>query len=291
MKFFPFLLTTFLLCSALNFPIESSTSTTLKNPLLATTSSYQKPPYIPQEMWDRVKPYFLPPNSSIKAQLDAIFTSQRVLLSLDGFKKAGFSKYKMREWSHAVVAKHPKLQGVVIKAYLDTEKLFIDWERWIARIEGAQGVRTCIERHGYEKYFTVPLKWIYPLPAEPSPPLSPEYSRKNFILVAQEIAILKKQDNLNAWKMQITPEILDAIYTVLKEEGLFDSVIPSNIPFTKDGRMSFLDTEHHHKWPVYYSRITQYLSPPMQHYWKMLIKNEGPKHQRTKKQILYPLSP
>jgi hypothetical protein len=282
MNFFSFSLLTFLTCTVLNYPIgvfaSSHEVTPLPKKVLPTSvSSYEKPPHVSQEIWDRVKPYFLPTNSSIKAQLDTIFTSHRVLISLEGFKKAGFSKYKIRKWSRAVVARHPKLKGVVIKAYLDTEKVFIDWEKWLSRIEGAQGVRDCVARHGYEKYFKVPLKWIYPLPAKPSPPLSAEYSRQNFVLVAQEIDILKRQDNLNAWKMGITPEILDAIYTILNAEGLSDSIIPSNIPFTKDGRMAFVDTEHHHKWPVPYSRITQYLSPPMQHYWKMLINNKGPK--------------
>lgn len=246
------------------------------------TYSYEKPVHVPQEVWDQVKPYFLPDNHPLKAKLDTIFSSSRVLLSLDGFKKAGFSKYKMREWSRAVVAKHPKLPGVVIKAYLDTELRFVDWERWLSRVSGAHSIRIAIARHGYEKYFKVPLKWIYPLPAEPSPPLSPEYSRKNFILVAEEMDILSKKDNLNAWRMQITPAILDAIYTILNEEGLFDSVIASNIPFTKDGRQTFLDTEHHHEWPIPYHKLISYMSPPMQVYWNMVISNNGPMHKRAK---------
>lgn len=281
----------FLLCIILSFPgavfsalpaAPLPTQFLKQKPTITPTYFYQKPFHIPQDVWDRVKPYFLPNNHPIKAKLDAIFGSTRVLLSLEGFKKAGFSKYKMRSWSRAVVAQHPKLQGVIIKAYLDTELEYVDWERWLARIEGAQGVQACIARHGYENYFSVPAKWIYPLPDEPVPPLSPKYSRKNFILIAEKMKVLKKSDNLNAWRTQMTPELLDAIYIVLTEEGLFDSLIASNIPFTKDGRMSFIDTEHHHGWPINYSKMAQYLSPPMQLYWNMLITNNGPMHKRAR---------
>ena len=134
------------------------------------TYTYEANPYVSPEVWDRLRPFFLPDNHPLKPKLDEIFKGSRVTLSLDGFKKAGFSKYKIRDWSHMVVAFHPKLPGIVVKAFLDTELKMVDWEMWIHRIYGAQAVRECIARHGYEKYFKVPAKWIYPLPAKPSPP-------------------------------------------------------------------------------------------------------------------------
>lgn len=281
-----------ILCATLGFP-SAGVSAPIhysrralppkKKPPAPPTYSYQKAPHTPQEIWDQVKPFFLPDNHPLKPKLDAIFSGSRVLLSLDGFKKAGFSQYKMRPWSRAIVAKHPKLPGVVIKAYLDTELVHADWERWLSRVAGAHSIRLAIGRHGYEKLFKVPLKWIYPLPAQPSPPLSAEYSRKDFILIAEEMDLISKNDNLNAWRMQITPEILDAIYTLIKEEGLYDSLIASNIPFTKDGRQTFLDTEHHHHWPIHYEKLGTYLSPPMQLYWNMVINNHGPIHKRASK--------
>ena len=62
----------------------------------------------------------------------------------------------------------------------------------------------------------------------------------------------------------------------LTEEGLKDSVFPDNIPFTKDGKMAFIDTEHHHLWPVDYYRLERYLSPEMKTYWKNLTHSFSP---------------
>ena len=75
--------------------------------------------------------------------------------------------------------------------------------------------------------------------------------------------------------MTVNPEWLHMVYTIVQEVGLSDSLLPCNIPFSKDGRMAFVDMEYHHKWPIPFDKITPHLSPPMQYYWNLHVRNQG----------------
>jgi hypothetical protein len=227
--------------------------------------------------WAALTPYFLPENHPIKAELDRIF-SERVTLTTSTLSKAGFPNPYPRRASKTIVSKHPKLTGYFVKCFTDEQKNVDDWRKLKRRIEGAERIKKAIERHKYEDIFKVPQKWIYPLPTEPSPPKS--YTRKNFILIAQDVNILVKEANYAAWKgPKMTKKRVEAIFNLMNEEGLCDSVYAFNIPFTKDdGKMAFIDTEQWHCWPVNFARVKEYFSEPMRKYWDYLIKT---KHHKT----------
>ncbi len=89
---------------------------------------------------------------------------------------------------------HPLIKGYLFKVYLDVQPDICEWSNWVRRIEGAHAIRACIKRHGY-KHFSVPHKWIYPLPPEPSPPFSEKYHRKNFILIVEDMHIVNLTQN------------------------------------------------------------------------------------------------
>ncbi len=242
---------------------------------LSASGEIERNPYVDPAIWEQVSPYFLPADSSVKKKLDAIFSSSRALFNLQSLKDAGFTKIIHRPCSHAYVMTHPKLKGYVIKLFTDQQQ-FVDWEAWVHRIHGAQCIRNAIKRHGYQHHFKVPKKWIYPLPAEPSPP--PDSQRKNFILVAKEMKLLEKRDNRAMWKSPVmSPDRIKAMYTIIKEEGLADSINVTNLPFLKDGRQAFIDTEWHHRWPVEYNKLTRRFSRPMRQYWMGLVANTNPK--------------
>lgn len=233
-------------------------------------------PYGSLELWDTLQPYFLPENHPIKAKLDKLFKRERLILSKETFEAAGFNKIKMREPTNIIIGKHPSLKGYILKVYLDSQPAVVEWANWMDRITGAEGIRSCIKRHSYQKHFKVPHKWIYPLPASPSPPDDPLYNRKNFLLVVEDMRILSYTENKEAYRKKMTPELLNALYTILNEEGLLDSVYIDNIPFTEDGRIAFIDTEHHHKGPIRYEKLTGFFSPAMQQHWQRLIESGGP---------------
>lgn len=234
-------------------------------------SRYVYNPLVCNSLWNELKPYFLPIDHPLKARLDHLFKKNRVTLSEETFEKAGFGKPKKRRPDQIIIGSNPLFKKYIFKVYLDTQPVLNEWIYWVKRIEGARAIRACLKRHDYT-HFTVPHKWIYPLPEEPSPPSDVMYHRKNFILIADKMDILKSKDNLKAFKNRMTPERLDELYTILTEEGLIDSVYPDNIPFTKNGQIAFIDTEHHHLSPVPYHKISQFLSPKMRQYWQSLIE-------------------
>lgn len=131
------------------------------------------------------------------------------------------------------------------------------------------------QHHGFQHYFKAPQKWVYPLPQHPAPPKG--INNKHFILVCEDMHVHRHKDNIAKWKgVAINKRKLSALFIMLRELGLSDSVYPFNIPFSKDGKITFIDTEYHHDWPVPYHKLTPYLSPRMKLHWKNLIKQNGP---------------
>lgn len=242
--------------------------------LIEKISSYLYNPLVPPAVWQDLEPYFLAENHSIKGRLDRLFQKSRATLSEDNFVKAGFGQPKKRNPGQIVIGRHPQFKDYIFKVFLDTQPAMNEWINWVKRIEGARAIQGCINRHGF-RHFSVPRKWIYPLPEEPSPPLDPRYQRKNFILVVENMQILDSKDNLKAFKNKITETILEELYTILSEEGLIDSVYPDNIPFTKSGKMAFIDTEHHHLAPVPYDKLTRFLSPERQRFWRSIFEKNN----------------
>jgi len=228
---------------------------------------------IPLQIWDQLNPYFLPEDHPIKARLDRLFKKKRVIRSASSFMQAGFKISEKRRPNNAVIGKHPAFEGYIFKVFLDRQPDICEWSNWVNRIEGAKAIQACIERHGFEN-FCVPKKWIYPLPMYPSPPENDRIHRKNFILIAEEMDILPLRDNLKAFKEKMRAKILRELMVILTEEGLIDSIYPDNIPFTRNGKLAFIDTEH--RYPgrsVKFETLLPFLSDEMQNYWNMLINS------------------
>ncbi|MFQ5729871.1 MAG: hypothetical protein ACE5GN_05885 [Waddliaceae bacterium] len=232
-------------------------------------------PKVSEAVWNQVSPYFLPMDHPIRPVLDRIFSKDRVTLSLKSMKKAGFINPSPRKWTHLIVTKHPDVPGYVFKIFLDVQRYFKqkpEHVHWLERIHGAQTLEAEINKRRWHHIFKVPKKWIYPLPAEPSPPKA--FLRKNFILVEEDMDIFDTTANHEKWKSNwVTTAILDAVYTLLQKFGLHDCAKPDNIPFSKDGRISFVDTQTLYQWPVLYKKLMPHLSPEMQGYWEKLTRD------------------
>lgn len=227
------------------------------------------------EVWQAVEPYFLPEDHPIKPVLDGIFHSPEVTHNQKNLRKAGFEHTTPGRYTKTIVATHPKLKGYLVKMYTDVQVGIEDWSHWKHRVEGANLVRDAIAAHGYEHLMTVPRKWIYPLPSQFAPP--PRTQRKQFVLIVEDMQLVSDKINEKKWKSPSLPKsTLDATYILLTELGLWDSVYIFNIPFTKDNKIAFIDTEFYHGWPVHLSRTKQYLSKGNRQYWEGLINNGGP---------------
>ena len=222
-----------------------------------TNRAYNQNPYVSPDKWEIMRPHFLPENHPIKDRLDRLFSASRVTLNEKTLRKAKFKNTEPGKFSHTIVSKNSKIKNYFFKLFSDQQN--IDEARQLMRrINGANAIRESIKAHQYHTLLKVPNKWIYPLPPEPSPP--PEAFRKNFILIAEDMHIYSKESNYKRWRgKNMTPERLEAIFTVLLEAGLSDSVFAFNLPFSKDRRNAFIDTEHFHNWPVRFQKMLRYL--------------------------------
>jgi hypothetical protein len=241
------------------------------------TKPYRRGPFITEKAWTEVQPYLLPLDHPAKPILDRIFSKKRATSSHLMMKKAGFSVKQPRGNRRVTVAKHPKIKGYLIKTYLDSQNVDQkEWEIWIHRIKGANKIQTSIESHGYCAFMKTPKKWIYPLP-----PISLEKEgpfRQNFILFVENMHILSNEANKLKYYQALTKEKLEALYVILKENLLIDSIYLDNIPFCKDGKIAFIDTEHYltKERPLKLHRLTKYFSPLMQNHWNQILQNGGP---------------
>lgn len=231
--------------------------------------------YVNDSVWIQVRDYLMPNDHPLKKNLDQIFSASRALADMESMKEAGFKFSRPQHHTQIIVTKHPKLKEYVIKAYLDEQEYHSgkpEYYFWIKRIKGARLIQKAIENHKYEHLFKVPKKWIYLLPDEPAPAACPQI--KMFILVEEDMDIYNDKKNERLWGGQsVTEEMLNALYTILTELGLFDCAKPSNCPFSRDGRVAFVDTQSYNAKQVKYHKLAPYLSPQMRSHWKMLIES------------------
>lgn len=235
--------------------------------LTFTLHATDRPKHIDRKIWKQVAPYLIPDEHPIKPILDKIFSS-RATLNRRTMRHAGFKKTEIRRWTHIVVSTHPDLPGYIFKIYLDAQCYHnncSEHKHWTTRVRGARAVQKILDKKQWNHLFKVPKKWIYALPEYPKPP--DEFLRKNFILVEEKFDLVNEKENKKAWRKWITKEHLDALYYILKSTGLRDCIKIHNIPFSIDGRISFIDTDSYKKGGVPYSKLNEHLSQKMQQYW------------------------
>lgn len=222
-----------------------------------------------------IEPYLIPDEHPIKAKLDQIFSKNHPLKDLDSLRKAGF-KFRLRKDRFMIVAAHKQLKGYLLKLYVDNQPLREkEWEQWIRRVRGAEHIRHSIEEHGYQSLLRVPQKWIYAIPSHALAKPSASCFPKQYLLVVENMHIVSYGKNRAKYRFMMREDLLEALFVVLKENRLFDSMYLDNIPFCKDHTIAFIDTEHFHtnKKPMNYDQMLPHLSPKMQKFWK-LLKNK-----------------
>lgn len=225
---------------------------------------------------NHINSYLLPENHPVKQQLDLLFSNSEVLINTETMRNAGFIDPKPRKWTHLIVTRHPDFPGYVFKVYTDQQeyhKGMPEHHWWIIRIMGAEKIRKYVEENDLEHFFKVPHKWIYSLP--PATSQNAMFLKKHFILIEEDMEIYEDAVNENLWRSEaITKDFLFSLYCVLESQGLRDCAKPENIPFSRDGRVAFVDTQTWKEWPVSYKKLTPYLSPSMQRHWKDIIKQK-----------------
>ncbi len=224
---------------------------------------------VPEEAWEQIQAYLLPENHPVKERLDRIFQESRASSTIETLEEAGFTILKEGPVSHVTVVSHHKLKGYLLKIIRDDAIGICDWMQCLQRASGARAIRKAIQKHDYGNLMKVPRKWIYRMPGKIFPPKGME--KKHFILVVEEMDIYDSKINKELWKSDaVTHKLLRSLYTIIDEEGLYDSVHAINIPFCEDGRIAFIDTEYHHQWPIPWGILKHYLDGSNKEYWYQL---------------------
>lgn len=228
----------------------------------------KKPDYVSKDTWDKVYPYLLPDNHPTKQFLDEIFKESCILNGVTLYQ-AGFRYTNNKNPKKVTVARHPKLPGYIIKLFLDNQPVGEEWCHWLQRIEGANLIRETIEEKAYTASFKVPQKWIYYLPCRMHTVVG-----RFCIMIVEDMQIHNHSENRKQWKSNSTYEQVYMYWDLLETLGLFDSVYIDNIPYCKDGRYAFVDTEHYLKWPIDYAQFNRYLRDGKLQFWKQLTGQE-----------------
>lgn len=217
-----------------------------------------------------VEKWLLPKDHPLQENLVKIFNREpKSYFDAMLMIKLGFETIKRTSNKKAcIVARHSALKGFVFKFYKNAKNKINTLELLLSRINGAEKIKNAIHENQCESFFIVPKKWLWKPPQKTKKKHLPEY-----ILIAEEINILNRKKNMQAWSGRHSNIFLVAVYTILNKIGLYDSVYIDNIPFTKDGKVAFVDTEHYHNWPVDFAKLLNQLSPEMQVKWQEIILN------------------
>lgn len=229
--------------------------------------SYKRPDHIPIEVWEQVESKLLPIDHPIKRKLDKIFSIPGVNKNAKSLISAGFRFPPIRTKLNAVVAKHPKLKGFRIKTFTDEQPYPNEWTNWLNRIRGAELIAEMIESRGYHSTFKTPQKWMYLIPNQKE-----NSTGRSFLLVVEDMKLNDNEANKKSWRKNVSVETLDALHDLIETLGLIDSVYIDNIPFSIDGKIAFIDTEHFLKWPVPYYKLNKRLSNKNRSYWTSLTQ-------------------
>jgi hypothetical protein len=208
--------------------------------------------------------YLLPKEHPLRGWLDSIFSTSLILDNKEMLRAVGFEILACIP-HHPAVLKHPNIPGYIFKVYLNGEKKRprggISGVEWLLRrcVE-ADKLRKWIQKRGI-CHFIVPEKWLYPLSHGEMHPA---------ILIATDMELESVEMNIYAWKMIISPEHLDELYSILKP-GYGSIYLTGNIPYTKSGKFAFVDTEKP-KQMHDLAKVKPYLSESMQKYWDELTR-------------------
>lgn len=235
-------------------------------------NSKKRTPYAPvsPEVWQQVEPYLMPLSHPVIKTLDQLCSQSRFLASEQSLEAAGFKIIYKQLNQGIIVASNAKIPGYIFKMYLDSSPR-TEWPLWILRARGAKIIQEILDKYYYNYYMKVPKKWIYPVTSRGRPSPDATTFPKDFILVVQDMGLVSKDYNRYCYKESMTRSRLKALFHVIDEGGLSDAHI-ENVPFARDQKIAFIDTEYVHSWPVHFDWLTNYFSPALQAYWLRLIQ-------------------
>lgn len=226
-------------------------------------------------------PYLLPSDHKIKKTLDSLFQNVKSVQTDKAFIQNGFQMIcDIRPFTFVRVARHPLMPGYVFKFYPENEgrkkKNKESWEWLILRCKAVRKIQKFIKEKKF-RFITAPKKWVYKYSFGNQHKL-----RHPLILVAQDMNLVSLNDSERAWRNKTTKQHLNELYTLLSN-GYSSCYLSGNIPYTRDGTFSCIDTEHLRRKLNYPTGVKKYFTRELQAYWDKLVKNGKSKKHSHKK--------
>lgn len=210
-------------------------------------------------------PYMLPLSHPLKPILDRIFCSGTVLDDEEHVAQAGFIVLQTRPRNPIRIALHPAVDGYLFKLFLNSEvpsyQRPLLQEGFIRRCIAAEIIRNLIHTHSM-RYFSVPDKWLY------ETPVSPTTGKSSLVLVVTKMNILSHSKNRQAWHRNVNSRVLKELFILLNRSPISQRFL-SNLPYTEEGKFSFIDTERHN---CSLKKISRFLSKRMQKRWNHMLE-------------------
>lgn len=213
-----------------------------------------------------IKEFSFQPSDEEEILLESLFTDPDLFESPEKMKEAGFIVNR-RVHEELMVATHPLLKKYIFKKYTNKIPHEVQLAKYIHRINGARIIETHLTKYKF-KHLVVPKKWIYPLPSH--------YGEESYLVVAEYLPICKGDDHRSGENGQryynMSKEVLKELIYLMHKLGGCDAW-PRNQPFTKDGKIAFVDTEHVGEKKRHFARhIIPRLNPDLQKYANGLLR-------------------
>jgi hypothetical protein len=172
----------------------------------------------------------------VTSRVERLFRDPDMFDSREHFRAAGFEVNRRSNLGKIMVGSHAAAEGFLFKKYSRDVSLRDQLENYECRVKGAGRLRALIEEHRL-RHVVVPRKWILELPRE----FSSRGSRSH-VLVVERLDLLDTEDSQRAYR-HIDEEVLRELCLVVHEFRGLDSNV-KNVPFTRQGQVAFVDTEH-----------------------------------------------
>jgi hypothetical protein len=168
--------------------------------------------------------------------LEKLFRDPDMFDSRDDWHDAGFEVLSRSSDSKIMVASHEAVNGVLFKKYAIEISLKEQIKNYARRIDGARRLKKFIEERELE-HVVVPQKWLCELSREFG-----SDRRKSHVLVVERLDILDEDKTIRKY-YDIDEDVLEELCIVFSAFRGLDSTA-NNVPFTADGKIAFIDTEH-----------------------------------------------
>lgn len=228
--------------------------------------------------------YLLPKDHFLQKRLRNILTDSNMFQSPQHFQNAGFDVILGHK--NLMVGFHSSIPSYLIKKFTNEKPQFSQLGNYLKRLKGADTLRDYIKKHNF-KHIVVPKKWLYKLPTHFS-----KDGKASYLLIVENMDIYDdwNEPESEAKKLyyNMDKEVLTELCTILHDVGGCDAY-PWNQPFTRSGKIAFVDTEHVglQKFHDYFIRhIVPQLNAEMQAYALALwakLEEENPIIKSNKK--------